>query len=42
VTKNKLVPALLFVLLVVGSSSSLLAGDGPVSCTGTAECLHAG
>jgi len=33
--KAKLVPALLFVLLAVGSSSSLLAGGGPVSCTGT-------
>ena len=33
--KSKLLTALLFAVLVVGSSASLLAAGGPVSCTGT-------
>jgi len=40
--KAKLVPALLFVLLAVGSSASLLARGGPVGCTGTYLMEEAG
>ena len=40
--KGKLVPVLVFGALLVGSSASLLARGGPVSCTGTYLMEEAG
>jgi len=42
VMKTRLVHALLFAILFAGSSTSLLARGGPVSCTGTYLMAEAG